>query len=119
MPNPLQSREDPFTSQQGNGWTQYQKLVLAELERHENKLNTMHEELVELRIDSGSIKKDILNLNTSIDKISTQLDDAEKTQTTNSIDLNKLKWRVGAISSIISTIFTVTVTVLLKLFLHM
>lgn len=44
---------DQFT---GNGWTQYQKLVLAELERHSESLDALEDHLSRLEIEIATLK---------------------------------------------------------------
>ncbi len=36
-------------SEQGQGWTQYQKLVLSELERHDDRQGALEKELIDLK----------------------------------------------------------------------
>lgn len=44
----------------GNGWTQYQKLVLAELERHSKQLeqinSQMHKQMSDLQVEIATLK---------------------------------------------------------------
>lgn len=41
---------------QGNGWTQYQKLVLAELERHSDTLESLEKHLNRVEIEIATLK---------------------------------------------------------------
>lgn len=41
---------------QGNGWTQYQKLVLAELERHSEQLDRLSKQITHLDIELAMLK---------------------------------------------------------------
>lgn len=40
----------------GNGWTQYQKLVLAELERHSDALDAIENHLYRIDVDIATLK---------------------------------------------------------------
>lgn len=40
----------------GNGWTQYQKLVLAELERHSSYLEDLKKHISRLEIEIATLK---------------------------------------------------------------
>jgi len=60
-----------------NGWAEYQRLVLAELERHNNKLVSIDTSLQEIKIELALQKKEtgrILNVETRVDKLEDQYD---------------------------------------------
>jgi hypothetical protein len=40
----------------GNGWTTYQKLVLAQLEQHQQSLDKINDRLSEIRIEITELK---------------------------------------------------------------
>lgn len=60
------NRNKPSDPWQGNGWTQYQKLVLAELERNAEGIKELNEKkderLKEMNIQFGEIKIQIAML---------------------------------------------------------
>lgn len=40
----------------GNGWTTYQKLVLAQLEQHQEALDKINDRLAEIRVEISELK---------------------------------------------------------------
>ena len=50
------------TDPQSNGWTQYQKLVLAELERHEKQMENVKHDILEIKIAQNKLSSDINSL---------------------------------------------------------
>ena len=58
-----------------NGWTQYQKLVLAELTRHELNINSLRDENIDHKMTLTKIDQNIKSIKDDIEKIrDTQLD---------------------------------------------
>lgn len=101
-----------------NGWTEYQRLVLSELERHENKLNSLHTQLVELKIESSNIKVELANLSKLVKDLSDQLEETREKQFTNDLDVNKLKMSVRLMTTGISTVVSALAAALFKFFFH-
>jgi len=101
-----------------NGWTQYQKLVLAELTRHENTIGDLKEEYVDQKVAIAEIKLSLQSIGKDIIKIrDTQLeiDKFQKKQTEefdkeklslkdrfndHKMDLERLKWKVTGVLSV-------------------
>ena len=101
-----------------NGWTQYQKLVLAELTRHENTIGDLKEEYVDQKVAIAEIKQSLQSIGKDIIKIrDTQLeiDKFQKKQTEDfdkeklslkdrfnehKMDLERLKWKVTGVLSV-------------------
>ena len=101
-----------------NGCTQYQKLVLSELTRHENTIGDLKEEYVDQKVAIAEIKQSLQSIGKDIIKIrDTQLeiDKFQKKQTEDfdkeklslkdrfnehKMDLERLKWKVTGVLSV-------------------
>lgn len=57
-----------------NGWAEYQRLVLAELERHNNLIESFNGKLAEISLQIALLKQE----NGKLGRIEQRLDDAEK-----------------------------------------
>ena len=68
------------TEPQTNGWTQYQKLVLAELERHEKQMENVKRDILEIKLAQNKLSNDINSLQKSLDQLNIHLKDAANKQ---------------------------------------
>ena len=117
-----------------NGWTQYQKLVLAELTRHESAVLSLKEEnishkviIAQINQSLTSIKEDIAKIReTQVETEELQLEQEQKLikqkQTLEDkfneqkLELEKLKWKVGASLAIFVFILNAAVQLAAKTF---
>lgn len=125
------SNPEPPTT---NGWTQYQKLVLAELERHDESLNKLYDEMTLLKLGQGKISSDITKyaeqsqrdlevLKVSLNKEGDALKDAriELSKAKDDIAAQKLSIgsinvKIGAAIACISMVGSAVVSTLFKFF---
>ena len=102
----------PEYQELSNGWTQYQKLVLAELTRHETSINILKEENVERRIVLNSIEQKLETLIIEVKKFQATQQEIEDYQTEQDtkfasqqkilddkfneqkLELEKVKWKI-------------------------
>ena len=99
------------TEPQANGWTQYQKLVLTELERHELQLNNVKGDILEIKLAQNSIISDINNLHKSITELSNIIKENSKDQKATDakaedqrVDIRELKLKFGWLCGLIGLI---------------
>lgn len=113
----------------GNGWTRYQQLVLNELQRHEDKLNTLEREIINLRMANTRLEMEIKGNTDTLSKVLAELNKIESKFTSKvealddereklSTDLGSLKWKFAAASTVVATIFTAVIQGVIKFFLH-
>ena len=114
-----------------DSWTNYQKMVLSELERHEEKQDQLsmvlselerHEEkqdqlsrdLTDLRLLVANMSA-VLNQNTeSIKDLSKQIKHFEQSAATQATDITLIKYKIGVVASAISTALTFLVQIGMK-----
>jgi hypothetical protein len=99
------------TEPQANGWTQYQKLVLTELERHELQLNNVKGDILEIKLAQNSISFDIDNLHKSITELSNIIKENSKDQKATAakaedqrVDIRELRLKFGWLCALIGLI---------------
>lgn len=109
---------------QNETWTQYQKLVLAELERHDDRQSSFEKEIVELKLAQARLALELGTLNTNIRNLSIDLKDLaiefKKTNTaisTQQVDISALKIKMTIWCSAISIIASSAVAAIFKFFL--
>ena len=90
--------------QVGNGWTLYQKLVLAELSRHEEVIGDLREDSINFRVTSSQINQKIDSIMEKIDKIHISqvdmkkyTDEQDEKFAAQKLELESLKWKIGTI----------------------
>jgi len=126
-------REDNLSS---NGWTQYQKLVLAELERHDESLTRISEEVISLRLNLALIgaeisehseqsQKGIETLRLAISKDAESLKEAraefskaKEELTTQKVSISKINVKIGAAIAAVSMIGSAAISALFKFLLQ-
>ena len=96
---------------QPNGWTQYQKLVLAELERHELQLGNVKADILEIKLAQNSLISDMNNLQKSIAELSNVIKENQKDQKETDakaedqrVDIRELKLKFGWLCGLIGLI---------------
>lgn len=125
-------------STRGNGWTKYQQLVLSELKRHEMNQLSLQNELRSLQIAHAKYEVEMTRgieetkkLSSKVDSLSDDiavriekmtstleskmehLDDAREATT---LDLSKVKWKIGTFATALGMIGTAIVEGIVKLF---
>ena len=90
---------DPRSDQ---GWTQYQKLVLAELERHDERQSALEKELIDLKLSQAKLTLELSNLVNAIKDLAMDFKDSikdakevAKEATEHRIDIRELKMKFG------------------------
>lgn len=95
----------------GNGWTQYQQLVLSELTRHSDTLTNLQKDVTELKIISST-------LNNTFKEVKQDIEDNKDDKVAQKIDIEKLKWKMGAISIVCSAVISFLGQFLLRFLTH-
>lgn len=112
-----------------SGWTRYQQLVLSELERHEQKLDLLEKEIVDLRLANQKLEHEIATNTSTVTKLLTKIESLEahlsaKIEVLNqnreqvNSEVKLLKWKVGGAAGVIATVATVLFQLAVKYFLH-
>lgn len=97
-----------------DSWTHYQKMVLSELERHEEKQDQLAKDLTDLRLLVANMAA-VLNQNTeSIKDLSRQIKHFEQKSTAQSTDITLIKYKIGVTASAIATALTFLVQIGMK-----
>jgi len=97
-----------------DSWTHYQKMVLSELERHEEKQDQLSKDLTDLRLLVANMSA-VLNQNTeSIKELSKQIKQFEQSSVTQATDITLIKYKIGVAASLISTALTFLVQLGMK-----
>lgn len=111
---------------QANGWTQYQKLVLAELERHESQMENVKRDILEIKLAQNRISLDVINLQRSINDLTSTLKDnadeqkiVDKENIEQRIDIRELKMKFGWICAIIGLVSGAGGSSLMELIMHL
>lgn len=107
------------------GWTQYQKLVLAELERHDTRQIATDKEVVELKLqhakltlEVSTIKEKVIEMTSDNKDDTIDLRRARDEIMSQKLDINSLKIRLGMWCAAISVIGSGAVGAIFKFFLH-
>lgn len=103
---------------ESQGWTQYQRMVLSELERHEEKQDTFQRDLTDLRLLVASLKTELNQNTSSIKNLSDQIRNFEQNAANQQTDITLLKYKIGLVASAISTGVTLLSQVVMKLLEH-
>lgn len=97
-----------------DSWTHYQKMVLSELERHEEKQDLQSRDLTDLRLLVANMSA-VLNQNTeSIKNLAKEIKEFEKRAATQATDITLIKYKIGIAASAISTALTFLVQLGMK-----
>lgn len=111
---------------QPNGWTQYQKLVLAELERHEKQMENVKNDILEIKLAQNRLASDMNTLQKSITELSNTLKEkadeqkvADKEAVEQRIDIRELKLKFGWICAIIGIISGAGSSSLVEVIMHL
>lgn len=106
-----------------SGWTQYQKLVLAELERHDDRQSQLEKELVELKLTQAGILKDIASfiiqikeLNDLIKEKGQDISTIKKTLEEYKLDIKQIQWKMGIWVTMASALATILIEIGMKFF---
>lgn len=95
-------------------WTTYQKMVLSELERHEEKQDHLQRDLTDLRVLVANMAAVIKQNTETIEKLSVQLKDFEKSAANQASDISLIKYKIGLGAAGISTVLTFLVQIGMK-----
>lgn len=97
-----------------DNWTRYGKLVLSELERHEEKQDHLVRDLTDLRLIVAKLSTELTATNKAIHDMTSQMKTVEKMNSDQQSDITLLKYKIGLISSAISTALTLGVQLVTK-----
>ncbi len=103
---------------ESQGWAQYQRMVLSELERDEEKQDTFQRDLTDLRLLVASLKTELNHNTSSIKNLSDQIRNFEQNAENQQTDITLLKYKIGLVASAISTGATLLSQVVMKLLEH-
>ncbi len=99
-----------------NGWTQYQKLVLSQLETHEKKQDILQKELNDQRLLIAGMIHDLRSNSDDVKEVLGEIKKAGDARGEQLQELNGLKWKVGAIITGISTVASIVFSAIIKFF---
>ena len=97
-----------------DSWTSYQKLVLSELERHEEKQDKLSEDLTALRLLVATMSTALTANTDTIKELSKQIKEFEQNAASQASDINLIKYKIGVVASAISTALTFLVQIGMK-----
>ncbi len=101
----------------GNGWTQYQKLVLAELERHDYKQEDFQKKLLELQLILARLETQLAQIHSSINNLSADNKTLDKARETHNIDLKAVQGKVTIFAGLAGGGIAIVAEILMKLFI--
>jgi predicted transcriptional regulator len=111
---------------QGNGWTQYQKLVLAELERHEHQMENVKQDILEIKIaqnklasDMSALQKSIRDLSNTLKEKAEEQKEADKAAIEQRIDVRELKLKFGWLCALIGVVSGAGGSSLMEFIMHL
>lgn len=110
--------EDNKSSGGNGGWTQYQKLVLDMLNRHDRKMEEFGSQLIEQKLSLREVQVDLERNIEVVKELIAKLEETKKSQSENKLDLTKLQWKFGTLITIISTVIGWVGQAIVKMFLH-
>lgn len=99
-----------------NGWTQYQKLVLTELTRHEDKQEELQKSLLELQLAFARLETKLAQNHASITTLFADNKALDKARETHNIDLKAIQWKVTAFATGIAAGIAILTEILIKMF---
>jgi|SRR5581483_9627216 len=92
-------RQD-FPQPRGNGWGEYQRLVLAELERHNSLINSLNDKLADITIQLVLLKED----NGKIKSIDARLRTVENADLADAAITRYRKWLIGILIVLVGSV---------------
>lgn len=113
----------------GNGWTRYQQLVLNELQRHENKLDSVQKDAVTTQISITKLETELKNISEHLktliiettaleSSLNSKITILNKEREELSSDMKMVKWKIGAWATGLSTVLTVGAQLVIKFLLQ-
>jgi chromosome segregation ATPase len=93
--------------------------VLNELQRHQDKLDSLENEITSLRLANVRLELEIKSNTDTLNKVLAELKQMEKLANEKAADLNLVKWKLGAWATGIAAIFGAIIQGVVKFFLHM
>jgi predicted nucleic acid-binding Zn-ribbon protein len=97
-----------------DSWNHYQKMVLSELERHEEKQDQLAKDLTDLRLLVANMAA-VLKQNTeSIQDLSKQIKHFEQSAASQATDITLIKYKIGVAASAISATLTFLIQIGMK-----
>lgn len=100
----------------GNGWTQYQKLVLAELERHDDKQEDFQKKLLELQLILARLETQLAQIHSSITNLSADNKALDKARETHNIDLKGIQGKITGFSMLFSGMLAIVIEIVINFF---
>ena len=101
-----------------NGWSEYEKLVLSQLQRHESQHTQANNAIVDLKLDLTELRADIKALEDNVAKLLAAVQKSEEEKTETQLSLMKLNWKTGSIVASISLFFSSIASAVMKYLLH-
>jgi hypothetical protein len=103
-----------LSEQDPESWTTYQRMVLSELERHEEKQDQLSRDLTDLRLLVANMSAVLNQTTDSIKELSKQIKQYEQSAATQATDITLIKYKIGIAASAISTALTFLVQIGMK-----
>lgn len=98
-------------------WTEYQQLVLHELQRHEAKLQELSIEIVALKLTLVRIEHELKTIMLSTQELAAKISSVDKARETNNLDVRTLTMKLTALIAGISTVLGFAIQFGIKFFL--
>lgn len=94
-------------------WTQYQKLVLAELTRHDDKQEALDQKIIALQLSFAELKVQIANNNTAITSLLSEIKILDKARENQNLNLKAIQWKITTFAASASSILSVLIQILI------
>lgn len=83
-----------MTDPHKNGWTQYQKLVLSEIERHNARLDALQKELVNIKLKQSEISTELSSGAKAMQDLSSKIEKMINASNQQKTDIEVLKLKI-------------------------
>lgn len=108
-----------------NGWTQYQRLVLTELERHDANQTSLQKDIAELRLNLAKLETQLANgfatlqsnmsdIKSSGAKTESDIKTLDKARETHNLHLSAVQWKITAFSTAVASVLAILIELFLK-----
>lgn len=99
---------------QQNNWTNYQKLVMAELTRHDAGIEEVKEQIMELRLELAKFTIELRQEAAGTATLAGRVSERERAANEANVDVTLLKYKIGMIATAVSAALTLAVELVIK-----
>lgn len=108
---------DNIEDQSNKGWTQYQKLVLAELGRHDEKQEGLDRKIIEIQLSFAELKVQLAQNNAAINNLLAEIKILDKARENQNLNLKAIQWKITTFAAGASSIIAILTQILMNFFL--